>query len=150
MKNTFYKPVVFVIAIFFLIGCSSIEELKIGNIRNVEFKGMNNNILSLAITVPIENPNSFRIKLKDAELTVTTGETLLGKIKQAEDIIINGRSSNDYKLQVNVELAGQNTNMLSLYSLINSKPDIRLSGFIKVRSGLYRKKYRIKDYRVEY
>lgn len=150
MKNSIYKLIIWAGSIFFLLSCSPIQELKIGNIHNVEFKGLTNNNLSLIVTVPIENPNSLKIKLKDAEFTVSNGNMVLGKINQTEPLVIAGKSSNDYPIRVNIELTGVNTNLLSLYSLINSKPQLSVTGSVKVRSGLYRKKFKLDNYPIKY
>ena len=93
MKNKLYYIFVLVTVSFLFASCSGIEEIKVGNIRGVEIKGINNDVLDVEITVPVENPNSFKVKLKDADLTVTNGETLIGTITQMDEIIISGNSS---------------------------------------------------------
>jgi LEA14-like dessication related protein len=150
MKNIIYKLIVVAVSFLFLVSCSKIEDLKIGNVHNVEFKGMTNGKLSFIISVPIENPNSLKIKLKDADFTVTANGSVLGKINQTEPLTIEGKSSKDYSIPLNVELTGPNANLLSLYSLFNSKPDILITGAVKVRSGIYRKKFALNNYTIKY
>ena len=133
---------------FLLFSCSGIEEIKVGNIRNIELKGINNNVIDVELTLPVENPNSFNVKLKDANLKVTNVETLVGTITQMEEIVISAKTTKDYTIHVKVSLDGRNVNLLSIYSLFNNKPDLRLSGTIKVRSSLYRGKIKIKDYQL--
>jgi len=133
---------------FLLFSCSGIEEIKVGNIRNIELKGINNNVIDVELTLPVENPNSFNVKLKDANLEVTNVETLIGTITQMDEIVISAKTTKDYTIHVKVTLVGRNINLLSIYSLFNNKPDLRLSGTIKVRSSLYRGKIKIKDYQL--
>jgi len=133
---------------FLLFSCSGIEEIKVGNIRNIELKGINNNVIDVELTLPVENPNSFNVKLKDANLEVTNVETVIGTITQLDDIVISAKTTKDYTIHVKVTLVGRNINLLSIYSLFNNKPDLRLSGTIKVRSSLYRGKIKIKDYQL--
>ena len=133
---------------FFLFSCSGIEEIKVGNIRNIELKGINNNVIDVELTLPVENPNSFNVKLKDANLKVTNVETLVGTITQMDEIVISAKTTKDYTIHVKVSLDGRDINLLSIYSLFNNKPDLRLSGTIKVRSSLYRGKIKIKDYQL--
>lgn len=133
-----------------MLSCSPIEELKIGNISNVEFKGFNGNNLSLVATVPIENPNSMGIKLKDADFTVTANNVVLGKIKQTEPLVIEGKSAKDYPIKVNIELTGVNANLLSLYGLINDRPTFYATGSVNIKSGLYRKKLKLTNYQIKY
>ena len=133
---------------FLLFSCSGIEEIKVGNIRNIELKGINNNVIDVELTLPVENPNSFNVKLKDANLEVTNVETLIGTITQMDEIVISAKTTKDYTIHVKVSLVGRNINLISIYSLFNNKPDLRLSGTIKVRSSLYRGKIKIKDYQL--
>jgi len=133
---------------FLLFSCSGIEEIKVGNIRNIELKGINNNVIDVELTLPVENPNSFNVKLKDANLEVTNVETLIGTITQMDEIVISAKTTKDYTIHVKVTLVGRNINLISIYSLFNNKPDLRLSGTIKVRSSLYRGKIKIKDYQL--
>ena len=78
---------------FLLFSCSGIEEIKVGNIRNIELKGINNNVIDVELTLPVENPNSFNVKLKDANLKVTNVETLVGTITQMDEIVIENTES---------------------------------------------------------
>jgi hypothetical protein len=133
---------------FLLFSCSGIEEIKVGNIRNIELKGINNNVIDVELTLPVENPNSFNVKLKDANLEVTNVETLIGTITQMDEIVISAKTTKDYTIHVKVTLVGRNINLISIYSLFNNKPDLGLSGTIKIRSSLYRGKIKIKDYQL--
>ena len=148
MKNKLYYIFVLVTVSFLFASCSGIEEIKVGNIRGVEIKGINNDVLDVEITVPVENPNSFKVKLKDADLTVTNGETLIGTITQMDEIIISGNSSKEYPVHIKVKLANFSNNLFSIYSTFSNKLDMKLSGTIKVRSFPYFRKIKIKDYKL--
>jgi len=148
MKNKLHYIFVLVTVSFLLASCSGIEEIKVGNIRGVEIKGINGDVLNVEITVPVENPNSFKVKLKDADLTVNNGETLIGTVQQMEDIIIPGNSSKEYPIRVKVKLANFNNNLFSIYSTFSSNLDLRLSGTMKVGSFPYFRKIKIKDYKL--
>ena len=148
IKNKYCNVTLLVVSFFLLVGCSAYKELKIGNIRSFELKGMKNNVLDVEITIPVENPNVFKVKLNDADFKVTTGKTLIGTMKQVDDVVIASKSTKDYPLHVKVELTGFRNNLMSIYSLLQDKPDLRLTGTIKVRSLLYRKKIEIKDYQL--
>jgi len=148
MKNRLYSIFVLLIPVMLLVGCSGIQELKIGNIRNFELKGMKNNILDVEITVPVENPNVFKVRLNDADFRVTNGATLIGTMKQVDDVVIASKSKKDYPIRLKVELSSFKNNLFGIYSLFQSRPDLRLSGTINVHSLLYRKKIEVKDYQL--
>lgn len=136
------------LSVVLLSSCGGFKEVEVGNVKNVELRGLNKNVLDVAVTLPIVNPNSFNLKLKDADLQVTNGETLIGTIKQMDDVVISKLSSKEYTLDLKIELVGSNLNLLSLYSLFNGHPDLKLSGTVKVRSFPYRGKIKIKDYQL--
>jgi LEA14-like dessication related protein len=147
VKSSFF---LFLIVLLVITGCSGLKEVKIGKVKDVEFKGINNNVITLAIVVPVENPNPYRIKIKSSDLKVLTGDRELGKVKQMEDILIDGKSSRDYPVQVSVELTDIKSSIMSVYKLFNSKIDLRLTGKVKVRYLFYSKTFKMEDYQLAY
>ena len=129
-------------------GCSKIERLKVGSVRNVSFKGMENNAINLEVTVPIENPNSFKLKIKNADMKLTSNGTEIGRIKQINDLVIAGKSSKEYPVNVTVELTNLNGGLLSAMRFFNSKTDLRMNGTVKVRSFIYAKTVKVEDYKL--
>jgi LEA14-like dessication related protein len=133
---------VFALALLLLVfnSCSSFKELKIGNVRNVEIKGISNNVVTLEFTIPIENPNTFGLTVCGADLKVFTSKKELGKVKQMSDIDISGKSAKLYTVRVAIELTNIGnsfSSMLELYSL--KTMDIAMSGTVKIKSLFYRK-----------
>ena len=132
-----------------LTSCFSLQELKIGEIKNIQMKGLNNNLITLQITLPIENPNPYRLKIKSSDLKVVVNKNEVGKIKQMENLIIPGKSSKDYDVRVVVEITNIAGGLMSAYKLVQgSNADIRLSGKIKVQSFLYFKTIDIEEYKL--
>lgn len=150
MKNFKIISIVaaFIMAIT-IMGCVKLEELKIGEIKNVQMKGLNNNLITLQITVPIENPNPYRLKIKSGDLKVFVNNNEVGKIKQMENLVISAKSSKDYSVKIVVEITNLTGGLASAYQLVQgNNADIRLSGKIKVQSFLYFKTIEIEDYKL--
>jgi len=148
MTSKFSWILIFIVSVFLLSGCSAVEEITVGNIRSVELKGINNDVITLELTAPVNNPNSFKVKLKDADLKVTNGEALVGTIKQMDDIIIPAKSNQECTINIKVQLANFKGNLLAIYGLFNNRRDLKLSGTIKVRAFPYFGKIKIKDYQL--
>lgn len=148
MKIRIFSFIVFFSLVGLLAGCGGIKELKVGNITGVKLHGIKDNQLDIELTVPIENPNSFKVKLKDADMAVTSGKTLVGNIRQMDDLVISGHSSQEYSIRVKVELANIKDNMFAIYGLIRDKESLRMTGVIKVRAFPYRGSIKIKDYQL--
>ena len=148
MKSRIFSLIFLGALVGLLAGCGGLKELRVGNITGVKLNGINNNQLNIELTVPIENPNAFKVKLKDADLTVSSGKTLVGNIRQMDDLVISGHSSQEYSIRVKVELANIKDNMFAIYGLIRDKESLRMSGVIKVRAFPYRGSIKIKDYQL--
>ena len=129
--------------------CVTIQEVKIGNVRNVEVKGLNNNVITIDLMLPVENPNNYRLKVTDANLKVTSGNKEFGKVKQMSDLTISKKSSKTYPVRVGIELTNVNDGLLSSLWMISMKSlDLRLSGSIKVKSLFYRKTFVLKELKI--
>jgi len=147
-KRLFYFVLVLITTIS--VSCASFQEIKINNIGNVTLKGINNNVVTFDITASIENPNSYRIKVKPLELTVMLGDQMeLGKVKPMGRLVIDKKSTKNYTISVPIEVS----NILSLGSAFNmfsgKTPDIRLTGKVRASTWLYGKTFEFKGYKLD-
>ncbi len=138
--------VVFILIVT-LLSCTKIEELKIGDVRQVSFTGIHDNVISLKITVPIENPNTFSIRIREADLYVNQGDNELGKVKQIDDIFIPAKSAQEYTVNINIELTNIKDIMTSAMMMFSGGVhDLHLSGTIMASSFLYNRKIKIENF----
>lgn len=138
-------PMIFFIAY----SCSSVEDLKIGSLKDIEFKGLNDNVVTFQITAPIENPNHFRLHIKGSDLSVSLENKEIGKVKQMDELVIQAHSFNDYTVQIKVEVKDISSLMGSAMQLFSgTTPDIKITGKLKVRSFLYQRTISITDYKL--
>lgn len=136
----------FAVSILVFAGCSGFKEVTVGNIKKLEVKGFENNKLALQIVIPINNPNPYRVKIKDSGIRVMNGGTELGKVSQMDKFAISGNTSRDYPVNVTLELTGlKNSNVFTLYRVLNNSTDLRISGVIKASYFLYTKAFKF-DY----
>jgi LEA14-like dessication related protein len=141
--NCFFCLLVLLISV----SCSDIKEIRVGEARKIDVISLNNNILTLDILLPIENPNSFRLKVKDGDLKVMLGKNTLGKVKQMNALIIPGKSTKEYTLRVTIEITDLKGSLLSAFSLLSGKtPELSLTGTIKARSLFYNKTFKVENY----
>ena len=130
-----------------IVSCSNIKEIKIGDIRDVNIINLNNNILTLKVVVPVENPNSFNVKIKGADLRVIMGDKEIGKVKQIDDLMIYGKSTKEYPVMIMIELTDVNSIMASAYQIFSGEMhDVRLSGTVVVKSFMYRRTIRVENF----
>lgn len=147
MKKQFRLHLINIIIITFIIsGCSSFKDIEIGEIENVEFKGLYNNLAGLELTIPVANPNNFKINIINMNLDISINGKHLGKMTNLQTIIIPSRSEENLIFPVQIELANLLSGALSLYKLRNTKNfEMQITGSIKARSFLHFKTIDIKE-----
>lgn len=138
------------VSLFIFYSCANIEEIKIGAIKEVEFKGMNDNILTFQIVAPIDNPNHFRLHVKSSDLVVFLGNTEVGKVKEINNLDIESHCQKDYPVVISVQINDLKSLMGPAMQLMSGKnPDVRLTGKIKVRSFLYQRTISVSNFKLE-
>jgi len=125
-------------------GCISHEEVKLLNVKDITYQEFKGNVLRLAITATVNNPNFFSVKIKDANMDLRLNEKVIGAVTQVEQIVLDGRTQKDYKVQVSIEMKDMLTNVLALSRVLMNEPQkLNFSGTVHVKSFLYSKTYQI-------
>ena len=125
-------------------GCIGYEEVKLLNIKDVTYQEFKGNILRLAITVTVDNPNYFSVKIKDANMDLRLNDRVIGTVTQVEQIVLDGQARKDYKVQISIEMKDMLTNFLSLSRVLMNEPQkLNLSGTVQVKSFLYSKTFQV-------
>lgn len=146
--NAFFP--LFLLLVIFASSCSSFKEIKIGNLRNLEVKGFENNKLALEVKLPVENPNPYNVKVKDANIRVMNGDSELGRVVQMDNLVISGNSNKEYPVNLTVELTGiKKDDLFSVFKIFSNKAGLRIAGEIKASYLLYNKSIKI-DYPLMY
>ena len=115
--------------------------LKIKDVTYEEYKG---NMLRVAIVATVNNPNRFKVKIKDANMDLRLNDRLLGTVTQVEQIELLGRTQKDYKIQVSIEMKDMISNLISLFRVLMNEPkNLNLSGTVHVISFLYSQTFQI-------
>jgi len=141
--------IVFTFFFLFMTSCAGIRELQIGEVKNIQMKGMNNNEITLQMTVAIQNPNAFRLKVKNSDIKVSVSGNEIGRIKQMDNLVISANSMKEYDIRVVVEITNFLAGLSSISKIMKGNDaDIRLSGKLKVQSFLYFKTIDIEDYKL--
>ena len=142
-----FSFLVAVVLVFGTDSCTKIEEIRVGDVREVTFSGLHDNVITLKILVTIENPNSFNLRIKAADLKVLMGNNEIGKVKQIDDLLILRKSEQDYRISVAIELTNVKEIMSSALMMISGGiHDLHLTGTVVVSSFLYSKKIRIENF----
>lgn len=127
----------------FMNSCNFFEGIEIGEVKEINFTKIDERKVSFEVLIPIENPNGFNLKITGVDLDVIVNNEYLGKIKNVGDVLIHQQSDEVYNFPLDVEYSGSNIlkGAFTLFSLfLDRKADVRISGFIIVKSFWFSKK----------
>ena len=125
-------------------GCSGFGDVKLLNVKDVTYQEFKGNVLRLAITATVDNPNRFKVKFKEANMDLRLNDRIIGTVTQMEPITIAGRTQKDYKIHVSIEMKDLFSNLMNLFRLLMNEPkNLNLSGTVHVKSFLYSKTIQI-------
>ena len=139
--------------IFFIIlltllfnSCTMYKIVDIGSVNDVDFKGLKSNNINLDISLPINNPNLYPIKIKSVDLDLYVNDKLFGKIKNNNDIKFAAKCNETYLLPIDVEIKNVLSGALQMINLSNSeKIKIRIKGNVKARGLIFVKKIEVDE-----
>jgi LEA14-like dessication related protein len=139
---------VFALAALVFISCGNFENIEIGEPKEVNVKGFEENFLVIDVVLPVENPTIHSIVIKNIDVRVFLQNKYIGKLVVDENIRIKPKSNTTYELPVKVRLA----NLLgAAFIMMNlkkgSESDIRLEGEIQARSLFITKTVEINENR---
>ncbi len=139
-----YLAVIITILPFLLTSCLKFENIELISLKDVTYLEFKDNVLRLAITATIDNPNRFKVKIKDADMELLRNNRKIGAVTQVEQIELDGRTRKDYKIRVAIEINDMMSGLTSLYRmLMNDTDNLNLSGSVHVKSFLYSKTYKV-------
>lgn len=119
---------------FLMHSCFDFEEVKFKGIEGVKLPKMDNKELMVDLTVKLENPNKFKIKIKPSEIDVFIQDKMMGTIYLDEKVVLKKRSDNSYATKLRVKL--EDGAFFSLLRYVTMKEvSIRFKG--KVKGSVY-------------
>lgn len=123
--------------------CSFFQTVEVGEVEGIYFTQLGSRKITLEVLIPIENNNSLNFKISSIDLDVIINGEKLGKILNVGEVIITGKSSEVYHFPLDVEYSGTNIlrgALTMFYLLLDRQVDVRVSGFIQIKSILFSKK----------
>ena len=115
---------------FLLHSCFDFEEVKFKGIENVKMPKMDDKEILVDLTLKLENPNNFKIKIKPSQVDVFIEDKMMGTIFLDKKVVLQKRQENSYSTQLRVKL--QDGAFFSLLRFIAMKEvNIRFKGRVK-------------------
>jgi len=105
-------------------------------IRKLDLKGVN-----LTAHVRLENPNGYRIHVKDPDVDLYLNGTFVGKGMLDSSLVLDRRSSRIYVIPLHAEFKGANLLMMMLGGALSGELKIGAKGTVVGQAGLLRKRF---------
>jgi LEA14-like dessication related protein len=128
--------------------CGKFEDIKLGDLQEVQVLGFEDNYLKLSVSIPIENPTIHRITIKNIDLRVFINQQYIGKLVVDENIAINPISNKVYTMPVKIRIANILNMAFIMMNLSKGKlVDFSFEGNVVVKTMLITRNFEIKESR---
>jgi len=117
-------------------GCKEYEEIQFLRLKEVKVNGVKNGDLLISSKAVFNNPNSFKGKLKSANIYALYKGDTLANVTPVEKVVVGPNTNFDVPLSLNVSINKLQKGLLSnLASLLRKRSvEIEFAGNIKVSS----------------
>ncbi|MBW4888249.1 LEA type 2 family protein [Mucilaginibacter sp. HMF5004] len=130
----YIKAIPALVLIAALASCGQPKDLNFGLVHNVNVKSFTTGGITIEATLPIENPNGYRIKAQNADVSVLAGNKEIARIKQNLPVTLPGNSKGEYTINATISVGSGS--IMSLMSVFNSNADLNLNGTARISSFL--------------
>jgi LEA14-like dessication related protein len=140
-----YNLIGFILFLFIACSCA-IHPLKFGKVENVNISKSGKSALKADIMLPIENPNFFKLKVKNVSFHVMLNNVELAKLKLDNDLILPAHSQDTYDFPFELDYSGKVTSLLSGASILKEgQADLKIEGSLKGGIWFFSKTFSIKE-----
>lgn len=148
-KLNFLGLLLVILLSLFQYNCNS-EDVSIGDIKKIKLGKINSDNISLTVNVPVVNPNFFKIKITEYDLTIKINNQSFKLAENKKNIVIprKYRGTIPFSIKLKSQKVFSLNTIRALYKLFKSKKaEIEVLGTIKVRVLLIPKKIQVKEKR---
>lgn len=111
------------------------------DIVDVELQKLDAKGISLTALVELENPNGYRIHVKDPDMDLYMNGTYVGKGYLDSTLVLPKRSKMVHRVPLHAEFKGLNLLMVLLSSAVSGEATIGAKGTVVGQAGLLRKRF---------
>jgi hypothetical protein len=130
--------------LFLLSGSAcSYQEVVFKGVEDVSVQRMDGKGMALVVNASVENPNNYRIQVKDPDVDVFLNDLYLGKAVLDETVTLEKRSTRTYAVPLHASFDGNGSTALValMGAALSGKGLLKVKGTVTGRVGLFRKKY---------
>lgn len=124
-----------------LSSCISYKPIMITGIKDVKTANISGEKVELAFNLEIDNPNGFRIVLKQYDMDVILNDKVLGKASTSEKVVIKRKSKASHAFKLSASYKDfMSATVSGLGALLNKEPvTFKIKGAISGRIWWFKK-----------
>src|SRR6056297_1741908 len=136
------KRIIIIFLLFpFLSSCLTKESVEIGDIQELQIDAVERNTVYMRISLPIENPNKYKISIEEIHLDFSLDDDHLGTLSSNKKIEIPAQSKELHQFEMELELKNAFLGALSLVQQFSKKnAEVNIEGWVNAKALLVRKK----------
>ncbi len=141
-----YLVIVLLCLPILLSGCFKFEDIRLIAVKDVTYREFRDNVLQLDIMVTVDNPNRYKVKIKDGKMELKFKDKTIGNLAQTDRIELEANAKKDYKIRATVEMKDLTAGLLAAYRIFMNESDrLSLSGSVHVKSFMYSKTLQVEN-----
>ncbi len=90
--------------LFLFSSCLEFDDVKFKGIESVKFPKIDQKEILIDLSLKLDNPNNYKIKIKPSVLDVYIGGVLMGQVHLNEKFVIKKNQENSYSTQLKCKL----------------------------------------------
>mgnify|MGYP006283206285 CR=1 FL=1 len=140
------RIIIILLLLPFLTSCLTKESVDIGDIQEFQIDAVERNTVYMSISLPIENPNMYKISIEEIHLDFSLDEDHLGTLTSSKNIEIPAQSKELHQFELELELKNAFLGALSMVQQLSKKnAEINIEGWVKARALFVRKKIPVSE-----
>jgi len=123
-------------------GCFSYHEVTLKGITDVAIDQLDQNGVAARVTVRVDNPNNFRVRVGQPDVDLFLNGAPIGKALLDSAIVLEKHTERDYAVPLRASFADNGTPVMGalLTAAFSGKAHLKASGTITGRAFLLRKR----------
>lgn len=119
------------------------EEVRLEAIEEVEVREFNAQGIALVAQVRVNNPNGYKLKVRDPEVDLYLNGTRVGRAELDSIIVLRPRGTYSYRvpMRARFEGAGVPLLMVGLGAAFGGEMRLQAKGTVTGQAGLFRRKF---------
>ncbi len=136
-------PFLSLMALVLLPGCLSYREVALRGVEDVQVERLDRQGIALQVLATIENPNGYRIQVKDPDVDIYLDGTFIGKATLDSTITLDKKSTRTYRVPLHADLAtgGAPALFLILGAALKGEVLLGAKGSVVGKAFLVRKRF---------